>query len=328
MITPVFKQIPCMDLRQIADSGQCFRMAELSDVPGRFSVISQGRYLEIEQADSSQKLEKSSFCTCPPLQDKDSILKKETFAFYCEKEDLPFWEQYFDLNQDYSSYIHSIRKRDSYLQCAAQAGSGIRILNQDPWEMILTFIISQQKTIPKIREAVEALSCQFGTQHTAVISQESRERKVTWHSFPTPGQLAGISEETLRSLKLGYRAKYIARLCQDAAEEKLSLDALQTMNYEEAMTYLRGFYGIGEKVANCICLFGLHHIEAFPVDTWIEQILMQEYYRKKKKKYDALPKSRLYSEIIHDYFGMYQGYAGVMQQYIFYYERVKRGKVK
>ena len=68
----------------------------------------------------------------------------------------------------------------------------------------------------------------------------------------------------------------------------------------------QGFYGIGEKVANCICLFGLHHIEAFPVDTWIEQILMQEYYKKKKKKYDSLPKNRLYSEIIHDYFGMYQ----------------------
>lgn len=310
MTTPVLKEISCMDLRQIADSGQCFRMLELPDAPGRFSVISQGHYLEIEQIDGQ---------TAQP---------ENRFLFYCEKEELPFWEQYFDLQSDYSAYINSVRTRDAYLRRASQAGRGIRILNQDPWEMILTFVISQQKTIPKIREAVEALSCQFGTRHRTVIPQGEQEKEVIWHSFPTPLQLAEVSEETLRSLKLGYRAKYIARLCRDTAEGKLQLDALQAMNYEEAMTYLKGFYGIGEKVANCICLFGLHHIEAFPVDTWIEQILMQEYYRKKKKKYDALPKSRLYGEIIHDYFGMYQGYAGVMQQYIFYYERVQRGKVR
>lgn len=316
MIKPILKQIPCMDLRQIADSGQCFRMTELSDAPGRFSVISRGRYLEIEQLEQRQKRTEEIFS------------ESKTFAFYCEEEELPFWEEYFDLAQDYGACISSVRKRDSYLQRAAQAGSGIRILNQDPWEMILTFVISQQKTIPKIREAVEALSRQFGTEHAAVIPRGSQEEHVTWYSFPIPCQLAEASEETLRSLKLGYRAKYIARLCQDAAEGRLNLDALKTMSYEEAMIYLKGFYGIGEKVANCICLFGLHHIEAFPVDTWIEQILMQEYYRKKKKKYDALPKSRLYSEIIHDYFGMYQGYAGVMQQYIFYYERMQRGKVR
>ena len=316
MIKPILKPFTCMDLRQIADSGQCFRMTELSDVPGRFSVISQERYLEIEQLE------------CDWKQTDETRFEAKTFAFYCKEEELSFWERYFDLDQDYEAYISSVRKRDSYLQHAAQAGSGIRILNQDPWEMILTFVISQQKIIPKIREAVEALSRQFGTEHRSAVLRGSQEKEITWHSFPTPSQLAEVSEETLRALKLGYRAKYIVRLCQDAAGGWLNLDALKTMGYEEAMAYLKSFYGIGEKVANCICLFGLHHIEAFPVDTWIEQILMQEYYRKKKKKYDALPKSRLYSEIIHDYFGMYQGYAGVMQQYIFYYERVQRGKVR
>ena len=319
MITPILKQISCMDLRQIADSGQCFRMIELPDAPGRFSVISQGHYLEIEQIDNGSEQTEA---------DTEDFSREKSFLFYCERGELPFWERYFDLKSAYGAYIGSVRKRDAYLRRASLMGSGIRILNQDPWEMILTFVISQQKTIPKIREAVETLSHQFGTQHSAVISQGNTEKEVSWHSFPTPIQLSEASEETLRALKLGYRAKYIARLCQDAAEGKLNLDTLKTMNYEEAMTYLKGFYGIGEKVANCICLFGLHHIEAFPVDTWIEQILMQEYYKKKKKKYDSLPKNRLYSEIIHDYFGMYQGYAGVMQQYIFYYERMQRGKVK
>lgn len=205
MIKPILKSFTCMDLRQIADSGQCFRMTELSDMPGRFSVISQEHYLEIAQLE------------CDWKQTDETRFEAKTFAFYCKKEELSFWERYFDLDQDYEAYINSVRKRDSYLQHAAQAGSGIRILNQDPWEMILTFVISQQKTIPKIREAVEALSRQFGTEHRSAVLRGSQEKEITWHSFPTPSQLAEVSEETLRALKLGYRAKYIVRLCQDAA---------------------------------------------------------------------------------------------------------------
>ena len=104
-----------MDLRQIADSGQCFRMTELSDMPGRFSVISQEHYLEIEQLE------------CDWKQTDETRFEAKTFAFYCKKEELSFWERYFDLDQDYEAYISSVRKRDSYLQHAAQAGSGIRI---------------------------------------------------------------------------------------------------------------------------------------------------------------------------------------------------------
>ena len=188
MIKPILKSFTCMDLRQIADSGQCFRMTELSDMPGRFSVISQERYLEIEQLE------------CDWKQTDKTRFEAKTFAFYCKKEELSFWERYFDLDQDYEAYINSVRKRDSYLQHAAQAGSGIRILNQDPWEMILTFVISQQKTIPKIREAVEALSRQFGTEHRSAVLRGSQEKEITWHSFPTPSQLAEVSEETLRAL--------------------------------------------------------------------------------------------------------------------------------
>lgn len=126
-------------------------------------------------------------------------------------------------------------------------------------------------------------------------------------------------------MKLGYRASYIHRICEDAVQGRLDLDSLSGMDYEHAFEYLTGFYGIGAKIANCVCLFGLHHINAFPVDTWISQILMEHYYPKNPKKYRALPKSRLYEALIQDYFGGYQGYAGVMQQYIFYYERKEAG---
>lgn len=309
------REIQNFDLQQTADSGQCFRMNRLTDGEGayhadagsncagascpgadvRYSVISAGRYLEISQ-------------------------KGSLFTFNCPDEDFPFWRRYFDLETDYSRFIASIRKRDVYLQKAAEAGNGIRILNQDPWEMILTFILSQQKTIPKIREAVEALCSHYGTP---IPTEQAGGRVV--YSFPDARALCAASIEDLKSLKLGYRAKYIRQICLDCAGGELDLDRLISLNYQDAMEYLTGFYGIGTKVANCICLFGLHLVEAFPVDTWIEQILKTHYY---KKKYDEIPKNRLYETIIKENFGGYKGYAGIMQQYIFYYERLCKNKVK
>lgn len=283
-------QIENFDLQQIADSGQCFRMNRIAE--HHYSVISGERYLEIAQSGSA-------------------------FTFHCPDEAFPFWQHYFDLKTDYSVFAAAIPKKDQYLREAAGAGSGIRILYQEPWEMILTFILSQQKTIPKIKEAVEALCRGYGTP----IQADSQR---TYYAFPSAAQLHAATLEDLKALKLGYRAKYILKVCGDCIEGTLDLNHLSGLRYSEAMVYLTGFYGIGTKVANCICLFGLHHVEAFPVDTWIEQILLAHYY---KKKYDTLPKNRLCQAIIEDNFGRYKGYAGVMQQYLFYYERLCRDKL-
>lgn len=284
------------DLAQITDSGQCFRLKRLTDQ--LYCVVSAGRYLELCQ-------------------------EENRVTFYCEEKDLPFWSGYFDLETDYGSFLTSVKKRDTYLQNAAKAGGGIRILRQDLWEMILTFILSQQKTIPKIREAVELLSKAYGNKLT-VSSPSCSASPAVFYTFPDAASLSRASLDDLKALKLGYRAKYIHQICRDCAEGRLDLAYLSTLSYEDAMKYLTGFYGIGVKVANCICLFGLHHIEAFPVDTWIEQILKAHYY---KKKYDILPKNRLYETIIREQFGFYKGYAGVMQQYIFFYERLCQNKL-
>ena len=136
---------------------------------------------------------------------------------------------------------------------------------------------------------------------------------------------AALELDELKELKLGYRAKYIYQLCQDAVSGALDLALLDTMDYGTALGYLTGFYGIGKKVANCVCLFGLHHIGAFPVDTWIEKILMAQYYD--KRKYRRTPKTCLCDTIVKDVFGQYGGCAGVMQQYIFYYERLRNSKL-
>lgn len=312
IVTKTFS-FPCFHLNQIAWSGQCFRMLPLGN--RGYSVISCGRYLEVRESSNAKENEKTSV------------------SFTCEERDLDFWLRYFDLSTNYQAFLDSIRPDDSYLKAAGIAGSGIRILRQDLWEMIITFIISQQKTIPAIRQAVERLSQRYGTPVSCFGANEAgefgapaRESYKTVYAFPTPDQLSGASLEDLQNLKLGYRAKYILKVTQDVCTGAFDLPLLLSMDYSHALDYVKQFYGIGEKVANCICLFGLHHIDAFPVDTWIQKILMAEYFPKHPRRYKMLPKSRLYEAIIADHFSCYQGYAGVMQQYIFYYERERMGK--
>lgn len=297
-------ETPCMDLQQIHQSGQCFRMVPLpedtypSGAKNGYRLISGLRVLYAWQEGTSVCLD-------------------------CPWEDLSFWLSYLDMDRDYQAVIASIDRDNPYLTAAAMSGAGIRILRQDPWEMIITFVISQQKTIPNIRQLVETLSSRYGT---LLEDEENRGKGLPpAFSFPVPSQLCFASLEDLMGLKLGYRAKYIHRLCQDAVSGRLDLSHLAALDYKEAMEYLTGFYGIGKKVANCVCLFGLHHIDAFPVDTWIEKILMEQYFD--RKKYRRIPKNRLCETMVEDVFGRYSGCAGIMQQYIFYYERsVKQGR--
>ncbi len=289
MIT--MRSIPCLDLAQIAASGQCFRMTPLPPeaLPAHaeqgFSLISRGQYLRIWQ-------------------------NREDIFFDCPEEELPFWLYYFDTETDYPALLRRIDPADAYLTEAACFGRGIRILRQDPWEMIITFVISQQKTIPAIRRLTEALCRRCGTE----LAQAPG-----CFAFPTPEQLASLSLAQLQEMKLGYRAKYIARLSREAAEGTIDLALLSQLDNASAMDYLTQLYGIGKKVASCVCLFGLHQLDAFPVDTWIQRILMEHYYD--AKKYRRVPKADLCDRMIRDHFSQYQGCAGILQQYLFFYER-------
>ena len=232
MITKALKNF---NLRQIADSGQCFRMVPCD--PNRsqaaYRVISSGHFLIVEQTG-------------------------DEVTFHCPNDEFAFWEHYFDLKTDYDTYIRAIDPMDDYLSRAAAFGSGIRILNQDLWEMIITFIISQQKTIPAIRALVEALSEKYGTRYKIPPTVSGY-----YYAFPSPEELNRASLDDLLALKLGYRAKYIKQTCEDVCSGKLDLDRLMKLNYADSMEVLLSCYGIGVKVANCICLFGLHHIGAF-----------------------------------------------------------------
>lgn len=259
------------DLGQICRSGQCFRMEQTGE--NSYCVIAGDRYLKLTQ-------------------------ERGIVNFFCSQEDfISYWIPYFDLDNDYGEYINSINPRDTYLKEAAQAGKGIRILRQDLWEMIISFLISQQNNIVRIRRCIQNICREFG-------EKKRDDQGVEYDAFPTPWSLAGASEEQLRECNLGYRARYVRKVSESVASGQVSLNKISTMKYKDARNELLKLYGVGEKVADCICLFALHHLEAFPVDTHIRQALDEHYKR-------GFPRRR------------YRGFQGVMQQYIFYYELTK-----
>ena len=264
----VIKELDHFDIAQICNSGQCFRMECCGG--STYRVIAGDRYLELDQ-------------------------KGRECCFYCgEREFEEFWSRYFDLDTDYGSFITSINDRDSYLTYAAQFGGGIRILRQDLWEMTVSFLISQQNNIQRIRRCIENICLQYGEK------RETGEGK-TYYAFPSPDALAGLDEDTLKECNLGYRSKYVVRAAKSVVSGETDLEKIGKMKYPQAKAELMKLYGVGEKVADCICLFALHQLEAFPVDTHVNQAL-EKHYRK------GFPKRR------------YKGFQGVIQQYIFYYE--------
>lgn len=264
----IVRNIPDFDIRQIAESGQCFRFRKIGE--GHYTLIAGGRFLELTQQSS-------------------------TVDFFCTEEEFDgVWHPYFDLGTDYGRFKQAVAKRDSYLQAAVTAGCGLRILRQELWETIVCFIISQQNNIPRITKCVENLCTLFG-------EALCRENGEVYYAFPTPERLAACTLEDLAPVRLGYRAKYILSAARQVALGEVDLEAIRHMKYAKAKAALLAITGVGVKVAECICLFALHHIDAFPIDTHIRQMLDAHYPK-------GFPLSR------------YKGFAGIMQQYAFYYE--------
>lgn len=254
------------DLQQIADSGQCFRMVQIEE--NHYRLIARNRVLHVSQSGS-------------------------TFTFDCTQDEFgSFWRDYFDLDTDYTSYLNSIPEDDFFLQSAILQGGGIRILRQDPWEMLITFIISQRKNIPAIKKSVEVLCQLCGTPLGETL-----------YAFPTPEQLSACSLEELKSCSLGYRAKYICQTAAMVAADPSCLAACADYPDDLLRQFLMSFPGVGAKVSNCVMLFGYHRIAAFPLDVWMNRVIEQVYH-------NHFPLER------------YEGFAGVIQQYMFYYGRI------
>lgn len=260
---------PDFDIQKIADSGQCFRLRQ--NAINGYTLIAHDRVLHIRQTPEG----------C--LMDCD------------QREFDSLWRSYFDLDTDYAAIRAKADLEDAFLQRACTYGRGIRMLRQDPWEMLISFIISQRKNIPAIQYCIEALSVRYGN-----LLEDTGEAQL--YSFPSAQRLATLNEQEFLACSLGYRAKYVLAAARMVASGALDLDAIAALPDDALFSALLAVPGVGEKVANCVMLFGYHRLSRFPRDVWIIRVEEREYG-------GAFPLER------------YPFDAGALQQYIFYYAR-------
>lgn len=276
-------QVRDFDLEQIFECGQCFRWDRRED----------GSYLGV----AGQSLAKMS------MAQESGFLKIELLRSG-DGEDENFWKKYLDLDRDYGKIKEELCRKDEKIREAVEFGSGIRILSQDPFEMVISFIISQNSNIPRIKKCINSISEKYGKK---IGDYEGR----TYYAFPTPNALAKATEAELMDLKLGYRAAYIVKTVSIILGNMDNFDRIESMEYEEAKEFLLRLSGIGPKVADCILLFGLRHFHAFPIDVWVKRI-MHEAYGFEEKDLKGM------QDFAKEKFGEN---AGLAQQYLFYYIR-------
>ncbi len=199
-----------------------------------------------------------------------------------------FWFPYFDFGRDYENIIASFD--DKYLKKACEQYYGIRIVKQDMWEALCSFIISQNNNIPRIKGIIERLCENFGEK----ISGND-------YAFPTPEKIAGLTEKDLSVLRAGFRNKYILDAAEKTASKKINPEIIENADIEEARRALMEIKGVGPKVAECVLLYGAGRVDAFPVDVWVKRICAELYP-------DGLPECM-------------KGVRGIAQQYLFHWRR-------
>lgn len=246
------------------ECGQCFRFTRIDE--NEYVLSAKGRRLDIKKADGGWLF----------LDIDESEFKEKFF-------------DYFDLSRDYGKIIDAY-SNDAELFDAAKSGSGIRIFRQDPWETLVSFIISQNNNIPRIKKIIDSLCVFYGKEENG------------FYSFPDAKTIKNVGVEGLAPIKSGFRAKYIIDAAEKVVSGEVSLERIAAIGYEQGLEELKRIKGVGDKVANCVLLFGFGYYEAFPVDVWVKRVIVKYYGN------DFDPKN----------FGEF---AGIAQQYLFYRER-------
>lgn len=237
---------------------------------------------------------------CGVINNKVIVLRQEvnnqgisTIYTNLKDESINKLIDYLDLDTKYTDEIGKLNL-DEYARKSYEAGKGIHILKQDLFEMIITFLMSQFNSMHNISIIIEKICSIYGKDIETEFMGKTYKRK----SFPTLDELKPITYEEAMSCSVGFRTKYLLSLMQRLTTE--TLDNIKRMQYKQAMKALTSYSGIGVKVANCICLFSLHHVEAFPIDVHIQRIIDEEYNG-------------------HIDISRYGKYAGIVQQYMYYY---------
>ncbi|MBM6829838.1 DNA-3-methyladenine glycosylase 2 family protein [Anaerotignum lactatifermentans] len=271
---------PGFSLAQTIESGQCFRWKKWEE--GRYTVLSGARQVTLAQAG-------------------DSIL----FLDEVSEGEAAYWRNYFDWDRDYEQIKKELSAKDQVMAMTIPAGSGIHILRQEFFETLMGFIISQNNHIPRIKGIMERICQSCGEEIGAGV-----------YSFPTPEQLATVTEEEFRWLGAGFRARYLVDAVGKVVSGQIREEDLRQMETAEAKAALMTICGVGEKVADCVLLFGLGRWEVFPTDVWIRRMMEQLYFRGKEASLKEIQKKA------EKKFGAYRGLA---QQYLFYYGREGQG---
>lgn len=275
----IVKGVKDFDPVHVFECGQCFRWNKTEN--GSYRGVVSNRYVEVSVVGDELHINNAT-----------------------EQDFIDIWYDYFDLGTDYSE-IKRLIEKDDIMKEAVKAGAGIRLLKQDFWEVLISFIISANNGIPRIMKTVEHLSQLMGNQIDATSGA---------YQFPAISQIATKTLEEVQQCRAGFRCKYIHQTSKIMHENTIDKKRLLTMDTDSARRELMMLPGVGPKVADCILLFSGTKYNVFPTDVWVKRV-MEELYLKREA---SLKEIQAFAK---DYFGDLTGYA---QQYLFYYARLNK----
>lgn len=285
----ILEGVKNFNIKQILECGQCFRWEKKAELD--YIVIAYGRVIEVIQE-----------------EDKVSILNSN-------KEDFDnIWFEYFDLGRDYSKIKDELSK-DEILKKSVDYGYGIRILSQEPFELVISFIISARNSIPSIKKTIKKISERWGNE----IEYNGEK----FYTFPTPEMLKDATEDEIRETGASFRSKYIVDTVSNINKDLNDIDGvynlkrIASLSDDECHTALQEFKGVGAKVSDCIMLFSMKKYSAFPVDVWVKRAMMHFYDAKE----GSLNKIRIFAR------DKFKDLSGFAQQYLFYYARENNIKI-
>ncbi len=280
----ILENLDSFELKDIFDCGQCFRWNIRKD--GSYTGVFRNNVLNVKKENN-----------------------KIIFKGICEEEIQKTVKEYFDLDRDYNEIKERLSNIDKNIKTSIQYGQGIRILNQELWETIISFIISANNNIPRIKSIIERLSKKYGNE----IEYQGEK----YYTFPTAMELKNVSIEEYRSLGLGFRDIRLYETTKMILDKKVDLNELkENPNTNEIKEKLLTLSGVGPKVADCILLFSeLKRFEVFPIDVWVRRVMNDLYIKQEDE--NKVSKKQI-EKLANEKFG---NLAGLAQQYLFYWRR-------
>ncbi len=279
----ILKNQDSFELKHIFECGQCFRWNKNED-ESYTGVIKDG-ILNVRK-------------------ENNNII----FSGLCKNDIKMVIIDYFDLESDYKKIKERLSKIDNYMETSIKFGNGIRILHQDFWECIISFIISANNNIPRIKKIIEKISYEYGNE----IEFQGKK----YYTFPTPDQLSMASIEDLRKCGLGFRDKRVFNTCKMVLDNKFNLENVSKLDDSgKIKNELLKLDGVGPKVADCIMLFSLKRYDVFPIDVWVRRVMNDLYIHNENEEKVS---KKMLNELAQNKF---LGISGLAQQYLFYWKR-------